>query len=750
MRRWIWIAGLLLLLTGVPALGDADASWPLAFPDARAQTNVQITKQFGETTYYLRDVQLVTPEIGWAVGFAHWDQQAKQYVSTILKTTDAGNTWVPQAAAVAVDLNAVYFLDEQRGWAVGVEGTVLHTTDGGQHWQPQPVDTTAEFTGVAFADADHGWAVTTTPTTYDDFRDMATDWDATMWHTRDGGQSWQRQTLPDTASVLHSVEFVDAQNGWAVGAKRAGEDNVGRLEHAGVIYHTADGGVTWAEQYSMAERTFTKADFVDGVHGWVVGFPTSSGGDQRSVLHTTDGGQSWEVQEPGNVFAPLWDVQFIDQNRGYIVGADYVGAWGPPVMRTFDGGTTWEDVKMEKGNPLSVEGIYALEVIGDRVIAVGDHDYITTTERAWDFPEPDSAGTGCLYLTCLFEQHYLNPHYIFHSVFFVDEHQGWVVGSKTFGVSHWGQVVLHTTDGGQTWEIQYEHAPDPESLFSVHRADSVWFTDAQHGWVGGSSERFYQDGWQQYGALMYTTDGGQTWQDGAASLYRNAGEGYDREREFFAVEFADGQSGWALANRYVADPRAPATVALAHTADGGATWQWVDTGVEGMLSIGFAPVQGDVDFPDAQHGWAVGGQGQIVSTTDGGATWTQQMLTCEWPECPKRLFAVDMIDNQTGWIGGEGLYYTTDGGATWLQQEVDDMPGIPYPVDIYAMQFVDAQHGWLAGDRGALLRTTDGGASWERIETGTDYGLNGLYFVSAEQGWVVGNSGTILHVTASP
>ncbi len=701
-----------------------------------AQDNApHVTKLFEETSYYLKDVIFIDANTGWAVGDVHWDQARKDYVGTIIKTTDGGLTWVPLEVGVTEPLNEVAFVDAATGWAVGANGTIVHTTDGGQSWTQQVVDTTAEFTGVAFADANHGWAVTTTPTAYDDFFEEYTDWDAAVWYTSDGGQSWQRQTLPDTASILHNVEFVDTQNGWAVGVKRAGEDKYGRLEHAGVVYHTADGGETWTEQYSMVERTFTKADFVDAAHGWVVGFPTSSGGDQQAVLHTTDGGQTWEIQEPGNIYAPLWDVQFIDQDRGYIVGADYAAAWGPPVFRTFDGGATWEHLRMEKANPLSTEGIYGVAVVGDRVIAVGDHDYITTTSQAWDSPAEDASGMPCYDFACLFEQHYLNPHYIFHSVFFVDENQGWVVGSQTFDISHWGQVILHTQDGGLTWETQYEQGPDFEGLgkgglFSTHRLADVQFVDAQNGWAVGSSENFYRENkWEHHGAILHTTDGGLTWQEQSnESLYN------DRDREFFAVDFINSQNGWALAARYFPSPN----VHLAHTSDGGTNWQWVDTDVEGTLAIGYAFVQGDVFFSDPQHGWAIGGNGTIIHTADGGATWTQQVLACGYPSCSIPVYAVEILDSQTGWIAGVDLYHTSNGGVEWLPQEID------LPEAIRDMQFVDAQSGWLAGDRGVLLRTTDGGATWERIETGEGIDLNGLYFVSPDQGWIVGNYGVIL------
>ena len=356
----------------------------------RAQDDApHVTKLFEETSYYLKDVTFIDTMTGWAVGDVHWDPAQQGYTGTIIKTTDGGTTWTPQNTGVTALLNAVTFIDATTGWVVGNHGTILHTRDGGETWVPQTIDIADEFRGVAFADAEHGWAVTTIPTTYDDFFEEYTDWNATVWHTSDGGNTWEQQPLPEDASILHGVDCADAMTAWAVGVTRAGEDDFGKLEHAAVIYHTANGGQTWTEQHRVTDLTLTAVDFIDTQRGWAVGFPTNSGSDQRAVFHTSDGGQSWDRQEPGNIYAPLWDVEFIDQNQGYIVGANYAAAWGPPVYRTFDGGATWENIRMDKANPLTTEGLYGVAVAGDRVIAVGDHDFIATTERAWASPEED-------------------------------------------------------------------------------------------------------------------------------------------------------------------------------------------------------------------------------------------------------------------------------------------------------------------------------------------------------------------------
>ncbi|MCG3145101.1 MAG: Ycf48-like protein [Gammaproteobacteria bacterium] len=57
--------------------------------------------------------------------------------------------------------------------------------------------------------------------------------------------------------------------------------------------------------------------------------------------------------------------------------------------------------------------------------------------------------------------------------------------------------------------------------------------------------------------------------------------------------------------------------------------------------------------------------------------------------------------------------------------------------------FVNANEGWIAGDRGLLLHTTDGGATWESVELSTHANLSRLFFVAPDCGWVVGTSGAI-------
>jgi photosystem II stability/assembly factor-like uncharacterized protein len=59
----------------------------------------------------------------------------------ILRTTDGGQSWVPQSNGQASGLLGVYFTDTTNGTVVGNDGVILRTTDGGQNWIPQTIGT---------------------------------------------------------------------------------------------------------------------------------------------------------------------------------------------------------------------------------------------------------------------------------------------------------------------------------------------------------------------------------------------------------------------------------------------------------------------------------------------------------------------------------------------------------------------------------------------------------------------------------
>ncbi len=235
----------------------------------------------------------------------------------------------------------------------------------------------------------------------------------------------------------------------------------------------------------------------------------------------------------------------------------------------------------------------------------------------------------------------------------------------------------------------------------------------------------------------------------ALSLLLVAGVGHAAalRDHLYGVKALSPTEGWAVGN----------FGSIYHTVDGGRTWRPRESGTRDPLF--------SVDFADDRHGWAVGRSATILATTDGGRTWRRQTVTAAPRDgedggklADKHLFKVVAIDARTAWAVGDwgAIVRTADGGQRWEDRSLgvvtvrtDEAPDramntVTDDVILYDIAFPDARHGYVAGEFGTVLRTTDGGETWTRSETGTEKTLFGIHFTTPEHGWAVGIDGIVL------
>jgi photosystem II stability/assembly factor-like uncharacterized protein len=156
----------------------------------------------------------------------------------------------------------------------------------------------------------------------------------------------------------------------------------------------------------------------------------------------------------------------------------------------------------------------------------------------------------------------------------------------------------------------------------------------------------------------------------------------------------------------------------------------------------------DVVFPSSTNGWAVGNDGNIIFTTDSGATW-QKMKPPAGVAVNLRKVVFPSAD--TGWIVGDDatiLKIETDleiSGSIISKQSVQ----LKMPVRLLSISFLNGntENGWAAGDNATLLATKDGGNTWtsQSAPAGIKVSLKDIFFISATVGWAIGQKATILH-----
>jgi photosystem II stability/assembly factor-like uncharacterized protein len=294
-----------------------------------------------------------------------------------------------------------------------------------------------------------------------------------------------------------------------------------------------------------------------------------------------------------------------------------------------------------------------------------------------------------------------------HAVYFLDENQGWAVGGKG--------VLLSTTDGGRVWRARPRPADDA--------LRDVYFSDEQNGWL--VCERSIYDlktNDEPRTYLLRTTDGGATWKKVNVI-------GKDVDARLVRALFTHSGRGWAFGE----------AGALYTTRDGGSSWERQRVPTKHLLLGGW--------FLDDEQGWLVGAGATLLQTSDGGETWRMGALVGFTPVSSNnaeaervRFTAASFVDRRRGWaVGAQGrVFATRDGGRTWAAQ-VSNVAS-----DLSDVKFLDEFEGWAVGAQGTLIHTMDGGAHWLVEPSGTTHALERICFVGRTRGWLVGFGGTIL------
>lgn len=271
---------------------DGGQTWQASQPLSRPST-----LEF----FVFSQIEFLNASNGWllahlGVGMSH------DYVA-IFTTSDGGKTW---KRVVDPDLNnlpmacqktGVTFVDVNTGWAAGncggvIDGYYLYQTmDGGATWKAvtlplpggSPSDQFTKSGTYCWADAPRFLSGS------DGFLSISCNMTAEsvqkrwLYYTRDAGKTWAAANLP---ASLGTFEFINPQSGWYLGLASP-DSPVGSK-----IYATVDGGKTW--QSISVVNWNGQLNFVDAKNGWIV----AKAGDESALVHSSDGGRSWQEIKP--------------------------------------------------------------------------------------------------------------------------------------------------------------------------------------------------------------------------------------------------------------------------------------------------------------------------------------------------------------------------------------------------------------------------------------------------------------------
>jgi len=326
----------------------------------------------------------------------------------------------------------VYIKGPKEALIIGYGGKVLHTTDGGLSFSIIETPTNKALYSIDFAEGDQvGWMVGE---------------EGTILKTTDGGMSWTPQKTdiwldpecsegeyresrvlqqrPCVFAYLFSIDVLDENTAHIIGDKS-------------IHSKTTDGGKTWNTVTIAVPNENISADmllafedpvlydvaFIDHDRGFIVG-------EFGKIFYTDDAGVSWAEQQESVMDASVmdvldlptfFDIEFLDDNTGIVAGLD------GRIAMTTDGGKDWNFLANNVDD--FVDPFYSATILpnGTRWV-VGASGQVVSAKKGDEFAR-GQLGTSV--------------NNWMRRIRFLDNDTGWIVGGFGF--------VMSTSDGGETW-----------------------------------------------------------------------------------------------------------------------------------------------------------------------------------------------------------------------------------------------------------------------------------------------------------
>ncbi len=606
MRVWIWGAVTVLMLTagcaprtangshGTPArsISSATTSSNRAAKRLTVASPLLVTQSRlvlpAPAFWSFHDLDFVSPTSGYAVA-------SRGPRMAVLYSGNSGKTWterITDSKILQLDM-----VSASTGWMTACAGaacTLKRTVNGGRSWMTVMRVPVRDHVQIDFISSAVGWLERSAPPHNT----------PVLYRTTDGGTHWSLVNASPPSygwAFSNSLDFINPHDGWlAVG----GEGGVG--EQVKAVYHTTDGGYSWAKIAVSANLgSSQKAPLpVGGYLNQIafinaqVGYMTLAG-PMSAVLRTADGGHHWTVIR--STAFPLGGTQasdptFPSTSVGYVVGWDAASVWN-----TMDGGMRWT-TQYPPLHPTQVVGFRnAQDGLGFGTVA--DGGLATTLIRSSDGGRTwTTIGDSS---TTFWNLQWTGPHTV------------WALGDGL----HTGTRVYVSRDGGSQFV--------PVALPVQGAAEGIAMTPPSGGIVViGTASR---------SEMLTTHDGGQRWT--AVTL------------PFAARVVA--RSGhddlWALGS---------AGQSLYYSTNNGQTW--IQQALPGAAYRITQPRT--LRFLSASFGY-LWGSNSLMTTDNGGETW--HLATAP---ASVQLNAFDFVSPNKGWLvdgSNLGFYTTTNGGKTW-------------------------------------------------------------------------------------
>lgn len=330
-----------------------------------------------------------------------------------------------------------------------------------------------------------------------------------------GSGTWTKLSLGNSVNEgeeLTAVYFISDKEGWITGKKS------GSSTGYGFVLHTANGGMTWQRQTVFPSAGGFANGYANDILMLGPGYGMITGQFDGGIMQTADGSnwylrQEFWTPDSLNSWLPWPNGVTASKDGAILLYEDY------SISLSTDGGMLWYDANSIQVNP------YLGGKIEKIAFGSGQTGYMATYDAVEGSRVYRTSDNGFNWQESVLAA--IASRLQVRGLAAFGSSHCWLVG-----YSHEGEeqdIILFTDNGGQTW--QEASIPLPAQL-PRYNLESVWFVDELTGFAAG-------DVVDMMGAktgILHTEDGGKTWAEAPVST----GAPYGSIRDMFFHGSADG------------------------------------------------------------------------------------------------------------------------------------------------------------------------------------------------------------------
>ena len=522
--------------------------------------------------------------------------------------------------------------------------------------------------------------------------------------TTDGGHTWD--AIPGEFNYITSISVINEDIIW-VGTTDKG------------IYKTTNGGLTWHNYNPSLESSFYVGyDFLDA--SYVYFFDENNGyvtfRDSTRLLKTTDGGNSWNFITRD---AHLSESKLSIPSKDLIFDYSYSLINGQSLLKSIDGGVNWEalTIPTEFG---SIDDINSIKFLNEQDGFILDNDlsfFYKTIDGGSSWTKVEAYNSGA------WEDHLFVSKDIIYT--FIDNKLSKSINGGDSWVEITDDIPILVNELFYSNEKIFLSGGDKTNLFLVENDNIEQLVGLQtgiHNIVNYKKPYFDGDNYNSVHIQNFVNDNGilnyvytSFDKEGRSSKYFKTditAESYNDYSTFGLSSSPSGNTKLTFPNPFKTD-------------ENNLNWEQLFDLTYPETRYNFT----DIKFLNDDEAIAIA-EGKIYKTNDKGNNWT---ITSQLDE-QYTVTSMELIsENEVRILGDTYFHKTVDGGQNWTTTSIPDLvtsSGWLRKIYSYNENLI-----WAYGDISTVIRSTDGGTTWETIEFDLN-GVSNINFISETEGYL--------------